>query len=388
MKLLILLIKAVKPYCFWIGAVLSYGLLIFPTWANVPVDLADVEQRIKNVQQHLQQQQHQYDQLQQKLKQTETAIGRLTVQLHELTIQKQTKENQLNQLHQELHAQQQILQQQHNLMLNQLKITYLMQKRDYLKLAFQRQDPNQLSRLLTYYRYLHTARVALIEQIRHSVMEIEKKQTHIENEQQALDQLQQRITREKNHLVQQNEERAQVMKDLDQKIGHHQKQLDKLREDQRALTQLLLKIELERKQAAIAATNFTHLKGRLKRPIASNKIIQYFGKPLAHSDLTSTGIVFAAEEGSWVSAVAPGKVVFADWLRGFGLLIIISHNDGYMTLYGRNQSLYKQVGDLVSTGERIAQVGRSGGFSEPGLYFEIRQHGHPLNPEQWLSSSI
>ena len=114
------------------------------------------------------------------------------------------------------------------------------------------------------------------------------------------------------------------------------------------------------------------------------KTVTHFGARVEQSDLKWSGILVRAPEGRDVTSIFPGTVVFADWLKGFGQLVIIDHGQGYMSLYGRNRNLYKQLGESVEAGERIAQVGQSGGFSESGLYFEIRHNGRPLDPERWL----
>ena len=128
--------------------------------------------------------------------------------------------------------------------------------------------------------------------------------------------------------------------------------------------------------------SFAKAKGPLPWPTRGT-LIKRFGSKIANSDLAWNGSLIRAPNGQKIRAIFPGKVVFSDWLRGFGLLIIIDHGGGYMTLYGRNQALYKQVDDQVLPNEAIAEVGHSGGYQESSLYFEVRHDSHPENPEKW-----
>ncbi len=132
--------------------------------------------------------------------------------------------------------------------------------------------------------------------------------------------------------------------------------------------------------------SFETMRGKLHWPIIKGRIIQYFNQILLHSELHSTGILIDSPVGKKVHAVFPGKVVFADWLRGFGLLVILQHGQNYMSLYGRNQSLYVKTGQIVQAGQVIATTGNSGGFKKTALYFEIRHNENAVNPQTWLAA--
>ena len=129
------------------------------------------------------------------------------------------------------------------------------------------------------------------------------------------------------------------------------------------------------------------MKRLFARPVLKGHVIQHFGQRIGDSDFRSSGLLIGAAPGSIVHAIAPGKVLYADWLKGFGLLVIIQHDSGYMSLYGRNQNLYVKAQQLVQAGESIAAIGNSGGFSRTALYFEIRYNGKPVNPRKWLKSN-
>ena len=130
--------------------------------------------------------------------------------------------------------------------------------------------------------------------------------------------------------------------------------------------------------------NFAKLKGRLHLPVRG-QIANRFGTPRAESGATWKGLFIRAAEGNEVKAIAAGQVVFADWLRGFGNLMIVDHGDTFLSVYGNNQSLYRQVGDAVNSGEVIATIGNSGGNPESGLYFELRQQGQAIDPLKWAT---
>ena len=135
---------------------------------------------------------------------------------------------------------------------------------------------------------------------------------------------------------------------------------------------------------ANSAASFRELKGRLKLPVIG-ELANRYGSPRADSGLSWKGLFIAARDGQEVRSVAPGRVVFADWLRGFGNLIILDHGGGYMSLYGNNDSLYREVGDEVKAGDPIATVGATGGNSQTGLYFELRFQGKPFDPLSWVT---
>jgi septal ring factor EnvC (AmiA/AmiB activator) len=137
---------------------------------------------------------------------------------------------------------------------------------------------------------------------------------------------------------------------------------------------------------ATGGTPFDELQGKLAWP-SPGPIMTHFGNYRTETaDMLSQGVVIGADMGANVRAVSGGRIAFADWMRGFGLLIIIDHGEGYMSLYGHNQSLYKSLGEWVETGELIARVGDSGGLAVSGLYFEIRHDGKPLNPAAWCKT--
>jgi len=146
----------------------------------------------------------------------------------------------------------------------------------------------------------------------------------------------------------------------------------------------LLLNQLRRQTSVLDGSDFAAAKGRLPRPL-NGKIRHRFGDSRAGTNLNWRGIDLSGTIGADVTAVFRGKVIFSDWLRGFGLIAIVDHGDGYMTLYGHADALTKEAGDWVESGETLARAGNSGGGYEPGIYFELRHQGAVQNPQQWLA---
>ena len=189
-------------------------------------------------------------------------------------------------------------------------------------------------------------------------------------------------------LLIQKQQRAQVLANLRVTISQYQSESESLNQDRKRLNQLLAEITQlldDLPEDLGQNTQFSSLKGHLDKPL-SGKIIRRFGSLRAgHSRWD--GIVLGGQSGQAVKAGAYGRVAFADWLRGYGLLVVIDHGDNYMSLYGHNQSLLVEVGDWVEAGQDIATAGQSGNISQSGVYFEIRKQAKPENPEPWLKSS-
>ncbi len=178
--------------------------------------------------------------------------------------------------------------------------------------------------------------------------------------------------------------RKQLLNTINKDINTKQKKLTKLIADQKALEKVIANLKAE-EISPVFATPLGKLQKKLHWP-TKGKIDNLYGTTIGHSQLKWDGIIIHAPEGRNVYAISSGKVVFAQWLQGYGLLMIIDHGHGYMSLYGRNNSLYKKVNEIVHSGDLIATVGNSGGYNQPSLYFAIRHNGNPVNPKLWCHS--
>ena len=246
------------------------------------------------------------------------------------------------------------------------------------------ENPNQIARMLKYYDYLNRARAQQIEQYSATIAELEAVEREIEKGTEQL--VKDRSLLQTRHLALASikKEREQTLLRLNATIIGKDAELKILIGDRERLKALLLRID--RDIASLPAPSevltFDRLKGSMALPV-KGRISNRFGSTLNKGKLNWNGLFITATEGTPVYAIHYGRVVFSDWLRGFGLLLIINHGEGYMSLYGHNQTLNREIGDWVAAGEIIASIGNSGGFAESGLYFEIRYEGKPRDPQIW-----
>lgn len=265
-------------------------------------------------------------------------------------------------------------------------------------------DPNQLARDAHYLSLLSRAKAGLIRNLG-EVLDEKKRLAGLAREKsEELAEIEKSQQRERAGLVEQQKKRQAVLARLSDRIKAQRREVSKLKRDEKRLAKLiegLGRIVAKPKRpassraqapalrnertpdASLAADAFARLKGRLSLP-TRGELANRFGTPRQEGGTTWKGVFIRAASGTEVKAIAPGRIVFADWLRGFGNLAIVDHGDGYLSVYGNNESLYKAVGQPVKSGEAIASVGNSGGNPETGLYFELRHLGQPLDPLKWV----
>ncbi|WP_090730985.1 murein hydrolase activator EnvC family protein [Neptunomonas qingdaonensis] len=252
-----------------------------------------------------------------------------------------------------------------------------------LFMLLNQRDPEQISRMTHYYDRFSAAQVVEMTQFQTLLRNL--KSTHL-----SIDSTQQNIRNSRDNLQAKlvelealREQRQQSLAAVKKQVSSAQAKLRKLNIDKKRLEKLLAEIEKSVSSANLTQNNkaFVSLKGKLQWPVRG-KILRAFGN--VKDNLSYDGVLLAGTTGSAVAAVHHGRVVFSDWLRGYGLLTIIDHGDGYMSLYGQNDSLLKETGDWVSQGESIATIGSSGGNIDPGLYFAIRHKGKAINPKRWF----
>ena len=274
---------------------------------------------------------------------------------------------------------------------------------DALKLLLNGQNPGEVARNIEYYGYIGRARAELIRQHRASLAHLQTLQAKAREQNSDLLKIKQERVAQKKSLEAEKSARQQVLYKLSAQIRQQRKEIDTLVRDEKRLTRLIEKLaRLAAKpvkskpqtppkpgqqvtnvaDASLAELDFQRLKGRLALPVAG-EIINRFGQTREGGGPAWKGLFIRARQGNEVRSVGSGKVAFADWLRGFGNLLIIDHGDGYLSLYSNNESLYKQPGDPVRAGDVVATVGSTGGQNEPGLYFELRRQGIPFDPLAW-----
>ncbi len=304
-------------------------------------------------------------------------LAQLDNQLGSLSNNAETLEKQRDQLRNELnaHAQRINLQilQQHRLG-NQPRLEMLMNLR----------NPNDLTRQIRYYDNVNKALAEQMNTFRNQLAALGSTETALDSNTQAMVDKRAELATQREKLTRARSTRKETLARLKQRISKDRKTLSSLQLDQKRMAKLLtdLKHSLDLSQLASNDKAFKELKGKLNWPLRG-KIKRGFGSK--RDGITYDGMWIAGNTGTAIKAVHHGRVAFADWLRGYGMVLIIDHGSGYMSLYGYNQSVLRAPGDWVSAGETIATVGQSGGHAEPGLYFAIRYKGHANNPKRWLS---
>ena len=267
-----------------------------------------------------------------------------------------------------------------------LRTAYAMGRTDGLRMLLNQEDPVRASRVLSYFAYFNRERVRGIQAVEASAARLTRLAGDAEREAGRLREfaLEQEAARVRLEAAKQ--ERAQVLAALEQTIVSREADLVSLGRD---AENLRLLVEHLRQRAQIKAEleirrdPFATRQGRLAWPLLEGRIQAAFGTQKPESDSTWDGCLLAAREGEEVRTIYDGRVVYADWLVGFGLLLVIDHGDGFLSFYGHNEALLKDVGEWVSAAEVIALSGNSGGRDEPVLYFAIRHHGEALDPARW-----
>jgi septal ring factor EnvC (AmiA/AmiB activator) len=295
----------------------------------------------------------------QSLKSTQEKISALSEEKQQLTSQKIAQEE---------------------LLAKQLRSAYTTGQHDYLKLLLNQQRSEKIQRTLTYYQYMNKARINEIEKFQATIAQLvlitSQHQTQVENLKTLKEsQQEQRTTLNKN-----KNNRSKTLESLGKELLSSKQQLAKLKTDEANLAAALQKLT-EIIRAEIDLNGLSKLKHKLTWPVKGRLLRSFGSRKQGH--LKWKGVLLGASIGNQVQTIYNGTVIFSDWLKGYGLLTVIDHGNGYMSLYAHNQTLLKSVGDRVETGEPIALVGQSGGQDRPGLYFEIRHQGKAVNPKLW-----
>ena len=314
-------------------------------------------------------------------------IRHMNRSLHKLEAQRRQQADKLAQLQAQRRAGQAQLARQQKTLAQLLRAAYLLDQESPIKILLNATEPAMVERSLRYYDYFYRSRAEHIAAINTTLDGLNKLEQGIHNKQHELDTLIDHRNTQRKALERSRHQRNRLLAELNRDIKSTKQRLTRLKEDEQSLEELVkgLGRALANIPSPGAAVHFARLKGRLPMP-ARGAVIAHFGSSRHVGSLKWQGIVINAATGADVRAVAPGRVVFADWLRGFGLLIILDHGDGYMSLYGYNQELHKGVGDTVKAGDIIATVGDNGGQRKSGLYFEIRHKGTPINPLHWCKT--
>lgn len=267
----------------------------------------------------------------------------------------------------------------------QLRAAYLIGRQEPLKLLLNQKDPARAGRMFVYYSYFGRSRAQQIRVIEDNVTQLERLDDELAAEDAKLAGLEKQQRAQLTEVEQARSHRTLVLASLEAESHTRAQNLEKLRSQQGGLEKLLRELRRAMENYPVDSNDaFAHLRGKLAWPVGGH-VVARFGESRA-GGVKWDGVLVATERGAPVRAVYQGRIIYADWLPGLGLLTIVDHGDGYMSLYGHNERLYKAVGEKVSAGDSIASAGDSGGSTRPELYFEIRKSGKPVDPRPWFKA--
>lgn len=311
---------------------------------------------------------------------------KLTANQHEITALNQ----QLKQASQQLKTEEKNLTTVLQDMAKSLRAAYILGSQSELKMLLNQQNPADTSRLYTYLEYLNQAREQKLDKARTLIASLQKKREQISQLQQQLSRQQQALSQHQQQVSATLAKRKQILATLNKQLKSKTARLAHLQQNRANIEKLLDKIKASRAKHDQSASlevlptqSFAKLRGQLKPPI-QGQVLHNFGERRAEVTLKWRGILFAAQEGQKVHAIAAGRVTFADYFSGFGLLILLDHGDGYLSLYAYNSELSRQMGEWVQAGDVLALAGSSGGQNRTALYFELRHQSRPIDPRPWL----
>jgi len=368
-------------------------------FASQQEELENLRKRIAAVQQNMDKTSESKNEAADALRESERAISTSNRKLAEIAARQHASEQKIRKLQgQQLKLSTNMAEQQ-TLLGKLLYQQYLGGNQEYLKLLLNSQDPNQIARNLQYYQYIARNRAAWLATLRKNLAALNTLSISTREQRDELATLRTEQAAQKATLLKEQHSRQRVLGKISLQLRQQRREIIRMQHDESRLSQLVNQLT---KMLAQPASNslfrndklpdsrfdgrpFDQLKGKLTLPV-KGELTNRFGTPRPGSTLDWKGLFLRTSDGQPVKAIAAGRVVFADWLRGFGNLIIIDHGEGYMSLYGNNETLYKQVGDLLRGGDTIAAAGNTGGNEDFGLYFELRHESKPLDPMRWMAA--
>ena len=347
-------------------------------------ELENVRARIRDAQSSIDKARDQSDSIMQELRTLETGAASLAAAVDNLDGQIREKSRALSALDTERETQENSLRAERERLAQQVRVAYKSGRNDFLKLMLNQEDPGLVGRMFVYHNYFSRARAENIRRVTAAVTRLESLRQSIETERTKLEGLRNDQVQKLDELKATRKARESVVAKLTDYISTQDRQLQLLQRNEKELSALLA--TLRKQESAVArfedTTPFDTLRGKLQWPVQGD-ISVTFGASRKGGRLRSQGVTISVKPGTDVHAVGAGKVIFADWFRNLGLLLIIDHGSGFMSLYGHNERLLKKAGDWIEAGEPIALAGDTGGQQQPGLYFEIRQDGNPVDPGIW-----
>ena len=347
-----------------------------------------VQAEIRALQQRLERQNRELDAGQQALREQERAIAAGTRELAGIRDDLDNQNQQAGQLRAQAAEVRERLTAERRELAEQIRTAYLSGRREMTKLLLNQESPARLGRLLVYYDYLNRARGERIGAVSRNLEEQERLAVESEQVVAELASLEQAQADELAGLVSAREERRRVLARIEEDMRGADSELQRLLEEERRLTEVVAEVDaMVTEFPTDLAIDFRDARGSLTWPVPG-ALINDYGDSRVDGQLRWNGVMVGAAQGSLVRSVHAGRVVYADWLPGLGLLVIVDHGMGYMSLYGHNEAILTESGTGVAAGQPIAQVGDSGGQRQSALYFEIREDGDPIDPRPWMNARL
>lgn len=367
---------------FWLVTFWLFCLpeLTLSASAEAPRNLTSIKKEIAAVQNEISQDERNLNTLNSQLKISEKSISSLTLKIKELSKKIEAQESQLVVSRAKKHTYDVKIQEQQDTLEQLISANYSLQRQGQLGIYFSGKSADQTERFLKYYQALDVAVIKHINEVRDTILQLNKVMVSISSK---TTQLQRSLSDYKSkveEIKKAQKNRQTAMSSINKTLNTHRKVLDQLLLDRKQLTTLVTRLATTQQ---LSHLGFSKQQGKLSWP--AQGVIKYlFLQPMANDSVRWQGDLIEAKEGSPVHSIYSGKVIYADWLRGYGLLVIIDHGSHYLSLYARNDTINHKVGDYVETGEVIGTVGQSGGFQNPALYFELRHNGQAINPRDWF----
>ncbi|MDG2107615.1 MAG: peptidoglycan DD-metalloendopeptidase family protein [Woeseiaceae bacterium] len=347
-------------------------------------ELQQVRERINDLKRSMDRAQNDQDRLASELQNIEIEIPEKRMRLKAIEGQRRNTEKKKRDLDVNLVARESYLNKESLELVAQLRAAYMNGSQEKIKLLLNQHDPISFGRLMTYYRFFSDYRAENISAVTDELQKLDELRSRITAEEERLSSLARNWYLELGDLNSSLEERQKLLVNLRKKIADEGQEVGRLIAQEKDLRNLISELTNILSDYPInSKESFTKYNGRLTWPVVGT-LVHDFGQSRIGGKIKWNGIVLAAPRGSEVRTVYHGRIAFADWLVGMGLLVIVDHGEGYMTLYGYNETILKNMGDWVAPGDVIATVGDSGGQRQPSLYFELRKDAKPLDPGEWV----
>jgi septal ring factor EnvC (AmiA/AmiB activator) len=356
-----------------------------PDPAAKEAELKQVRGKIESIRKSIQAEAERRDSLAAQVRKAELEVQSARERLTDVRQRRQAAEKRLEELQSDKEKTQKQIDDEREALAGELRVAYINGQQEQTKLLLNQQDPGQLGRMMVWYAYLGRARAERLTAIGEHMAHLELLSEKITVEAAQLQELEDEQTRQVGSLANARDRRRTTLAEVKSRIRNRNDELAKARRDAQALEKLVEQLRRAIQEFPdLGDSPFAKVRGKLPWP-AKGTLLARFGQLRSGGPLKWQGIVIGAERGTQVRAPYPGRVVYADWLPGLGLLLVLDHGGGFMTLYGHNEQLYRRVGDRVVPGDPIGVVGDAPGFGKAGLYLEIRKGRQPLDPLHWLT---